>query len=225
MTGPVGNPVPVVATAVDPPPNASGIKEVRFTYQYCPIATGCGGEVVIGTVSTGPSPYTIVWNNQPSCGVAPEDHFRILARAVDNCGNVSDVAPVDVRSVGRGCFRASTLLARSGSWQSDLELDGARGQVVVDGADAVFPSAGTQAFTSSLGPGLHRFEATLVDGGADSRRGGGVWRFDLSALRVSVGSLRVVAGEVAQIAADAVVFRLRGRAGERVVFAFEVAAP
>jgi hypothetical protein len=187
------------------------------------MATGCGSEVAIGTTSTGPSPYSIVWANQPSCSAAPEDHFRILARAVDNCGNVSDVAPVDVRSVGRGCFRASAVQARSGSWQSDLQLDGARGQVVVDGADAVFPSAGTQAFTSSLGPGLHRFEATLVDGARDGGRTAGTWRFDLSALRVGAGSLRVVAGEVAQVAADAVVFRLRGRSGERVVFSFEVA--
>src|SRR5262249_37164716 len=160
------------------------------------------------------------WSNQPSCGAAPEDRFRLLAVAVDNCGNVSDVSFVDVRSVGRGCFRFAATPAQSGSWQSDLELDGARGQGVVDGADAVFPSAGTQAFTDPLGPGAHRFEATLVDGGSGAgRRSGGAWRFDLGALRVKAGSLRVVAGDVAQVAAGTVVFRLRGRAGERVVFA------
>jgi hypothetical protein len=37
--------------------------------------------------------------------------------------------------------------------------------------------------------------------------------------------LRVIAGEAIQLTADAVVFRLRGRAGERVVFAFELAGP
>jgi hypothetical protein len=220
-TGPVGNPVAVVAAASDPQPG-SGVKEVRFTYQYCP-GGACGAEVAIGTTTSGP-PYTVTWANQPSCGTAPEDRFRLLAVAVDNCGNISDVSFVDVRSVGRGCFRFAATPGPSGSWQSDLQIDGARGQVVVDGADAVFPSAGTQSFTGSLGPGPHRFEATLVDGGGGGGRRGGAWRFDLGTLRVQAGSLRVVAGDVEQVAADAVVFRLRGRAGERVVFAFEVAA-
>ena len=94
----------------------------------------------------------------------------------------------------------------------------------MDGAQAVFPSAGTESFTTSLGPGAHRFEATLVDErGGDGRRACGTWRFDLSSLRVAPGSLRIVAGEAVQVGADAVVFRLRGRAGERVVFGFEVA--
>ena len=218
VTGPVGNPVDVIAAASDPSPG-SGVKEVRFTYQYCP-SGACGAEVAIGAATSGP-PYKVTWSNQPSCGTAPEDRFRLLAVAVDNCGNVSDVAQVDVRSVGRGCFRFASTPAQGGSWQSDLQLEGARGQVVVDGAEAVFPSAGTQSFTDALGPGSHRFEAMLVDGGGDGRRGG-AWRFDLSTLHVRAGSLRVVAGDVAQVAADAVVFRLRGRAGERVVFAFEV---
>jgi hypothetical protein len=36
------------------------------------------------------------------------------------------------------------------------------------------------------------------------------------------GSFRVVAGEAVQAGAAVVVFRLRGKAGERVVFMFEV---
>jgi hypothetical protein len=212
-----------VATATDPAPG-SGIREVAFSYQYCP-GGACGGEVAIGTDNTGPSPYTIVWATQPSCSAAPEDRFRILARAIDNCGNVSDVAPVDVRSVGRGCFRAAAAATSSAAaWLSDLQAAGARGQVVVDGAQVVFPSGGTESFATPLGAGPHRFEATLVDErGGDGRRGGGTWRFDLSSLRLTAGSLRIVAGEAVQLGADVVVFRLRGRAGERVVFGFEVA--
>ena len=38
-------------------------------------------------------------------------------------------------------------------------------------------------------------------------------------------TLRVVAGEVVQLAADSVTFRLQGRPGERVVFAFRAGAP
>jgi cell division septation protein DedD len=221
-TGALGEPlsVPVVATASDPAPG-SGIREVRFTYQYCPTLTGCGAEVSIGIDNTGPSPYTITWTF-PSCGTAPEDRFRIIARAVDNCGNVSAIAPVDVRLIGRGCFRADALRADAGSWLSELQVPAARGQVVVDGAQAVFPSAGTESFATPLGPGTHRFEATLVDGTARGAASG-TWRFDLQALRVAPGSLRVVAGEAVQVGADAVVFRLRGRRGERVVFSFQVA--
>jgi hypothetical protein len=37
-----------------------------------------------------------------------------------------------------------------------------------------------------------------------------------------VGSLHVVAGDVAQIAGDVVAFRLKGTPGERVVFAFRM---
>ncbi len=54
-------------------------------------------------------------------------------------------------------------------------------------------------------------------------RSGGTWRFALGAIPgLRADSLRVVAGDVLQAAADAVVFRLQGRPGERVVFSFEV---
>jgi len=219
-TGSIPNPVTVVATASDPAPG-SGIREVRFSYRYCPLATGCGGEVSIGSDNSGPSPYTIVWA-QPGCGAAPDSGFRIIARAVDNCGNVSGIAPVNVLATGRGCFRSDSVSAQAASWRSELQPAGARGQVVVDGATAVFPSAGKDSFATPLGAGSHRFEATLVQG-AGRAGAGGSWRFDLQALRIAPGSLQVVAGDVVQLGADTVVFRLRGRAGERVVFAFELA--
>src|SRR6185436_15781897 len=158
QTGPVGKPVAVTATATDPTPG-SGVREVRFSFQYCPGGV-CGGETAIAIVTS--SPYSTSWSNQPSCGTAPEDRFRIVARAVDNCGNVSNPDGVDVRSTGRGCLRGPAPRASSGgSWQSELALAAARGQVVVDGAEAVFPSTGTEAFQSPLAAGAHRFEATL----------------------------------------------------------------
>jgi hypothetical protein len=211
--------VEVQATASDPAPG-SGIREVRFTYQYCP-SNVCGSENVIGTDTTGPSPYTIIWTF-PSCAVAPDIYFRIIARAVDNCGNISAIAPVSVALIGR-CFRADAVRADAprpdaGSWMSDLQAPAGRGQVVVDGSQVVFPSAGTESYATPLAPGPHRFEATLVDGSGR----GGLWRFDLAALGLAPGSLRVVAGEAVQVGADTVVFRLRGRPGERVVFGFRV---
>jgi hypothetical protein len=223
-TGPLDfTSVNILVAASDPAPG-SGVKQVDFWYRYCP-GNVCGGENFIGTDNTPPTPFTITWTF-PSCGTMPEDVFRIVVRATDNCNNVSDNAEVNVRLVGRGCFRidaARTPGARpeGASWLSELRLPGARGQVVVDGAQAVFPSAGSESFAAALPPGQHRFEATLVEAGG--RGAAGLWRFDLQSLRVAPGSLRVVAGEVVQLGADVVAFRLRGREGERLVFTFEVA--
>jgi hypothetical protein len=182
------------------------VKEVRFYWQYCP-GGACGTLNLIGAATT--APYSIVWTFPPSCGTYPEDRFRITGRSEDGCGNVSNDSVVDVRLIGRGCFRAGDAASRAAAWVSDLALPGARGQVVVDGAQALFPGSGTETFSAPVGPGAHRFEATLVDGPGRP----GTWRFDLSALGVVAGSVRVVAGDVAQ----------KGRAGERVVFGFTVA--
>jgi hypothetical protein len=35
------------------------------------------------------------------------------------------------------------------------------------------------------------------------------------------GTVRAIAGDVVQVGGDALVFRLRGRPGERIVFSFE----
>jgi hypothetical protein len=213
-TGPLGGlQVTVNANASDPAPSP-GVKEVRFYWQYCPAGV-CGTQNVIDTDTT--SPYGAVWVF-PTCGSAPEDRFRILARAEDNCGNVSTDANVDVRLTGRPCFRGDAQSRPAGAWVSELSVPGGRGQVVVDGAEAVFPAGGMETFSTSTGPGSHRFEATLVDGAGRP----GTWRFDLSALSPVPGSLRVVAGEAAVTGPAAVVFRLRGKPGERVVFSFDV---
>jgi hypothetical protein len=126
-----------------------------------------------------------------------------------------------VRLTGRGCFRADALSRATGSWLSELSVPNGRGQVVVDGTQAVFPAGGMATFSLPMGPGRHRFEATLVDGAGRP----GAWRFDLSVLGLLPGSLRVVAGEAAQAGSATVVFRLRGKPGERVVFTFDVDAP
>ena len=51
------------------------------------------------------------------------------------------------------------------------------------------------------------------------RVGQGTWRFEVPGARP--GSLRALSGEPLSIAADAIVFRLRGRPAERVVFTFD----
>ncbi|HEX9187003.1 MAG TPA: hypothetical protein VGB87_08025 [Vicinamibacteria bacterium] len=207
----------VEATASDAAPG-SGVKEVRFFYRHCPGSPAvCGSLNLIGVDST--SPYSVTWIF-PGCSLA-DNRFRIVARAEDNCANVSADAGVDVRLEGRGCFRGPGTAGPSptAAWTSTLSVPDGRGQVVVDGTQAVFPGAGTEAFSAPAGAGAHRFEATLVDGGSRP----GTWRFDLSALVVAPGTLRVVAGEAAVAGPSSIAFRLRGRPGERVVFTFETA--
>ena len=217
-TGTVGGlSATLTADASDPSPS-SGLKEVRFYYQYCPgTPPACGPFNLIGADTT--APYSVDWLF-PGCSADPENRFRIVARAEDNCGNVSPDAGVDVRLEGRGCFRADAArsAASTAAWTSALSVPGGRGQVVVDGTQAVFPAGGTETFAAPTGPGTHRLEAVLVDGAGRV----GTWRFDLSALGVAPGSLRTVAGEAALTGAAEVVFRLRGKPGERVVFTFQV---
>ncbi len=62
--------------------------------------------------------------------------------------------------------------------------------------------------------GENRVEATLVQATGQP----GLWRFELGA--GASGSLRVIAGEVTLVTPEAVVFRMKGRPGERVVFTF-----
>jgi hypothetical protein len=196
--------------------DGSGIAEVRFYYRYCDPPPGfpCGPEELIEVDDAGPSPYEVTWFF-PGCAFENEK-WTIVARAEDNCGNTSSAFVDDLVLGGRGCFLSSGLPSEGPStlWVSELDVAGGQGQVVVDGAEAWFPGAGTAAHSVSLGPGPHRFEAVLVDAQGEP----GVWRFDLSSLGVAAGSLRVIAGEVEQVGADQVTFRLAGQAGERVVF-------
>jgi hypothetical protein len=148
----------------------------------------------------------------------PEDRYRLIARAEDNCGNVSADFRMDIRLIGRGCTRALARSESAATWVSELAVAGGRGQVVVDGTAAVFPAGGVETFTAAAGPGTHRFEATLVDGAGRPGR----WRIDLSGLGAVPGSLRVVAGEAEVAGSAAVVFRLQGKAGERAVFSVDV---
>jgi hypothetical protein len=64
-------------------------------------------------------------------------------------------------------------------------------------------------------PGDNLVEALVVDGKGRP----GTWRFELAG-DVVPGSLRVEAGEVVQVMGDAIVFRMTGKAGERIAFRF-----
>ena len=116
-----------------------------------------------------------------------------------------------------GCIpdRSRGASSESATLLSDLGVPGGSGQVVANDG-AAFPRAGRSPITVRALPGDNRVEATLVEA-----RSGGTWRFELGGIPgFRPDSLRVVAGEVVQLAGDSVTFRLLGKPGERVVFVF-----
>jgi hypothetical protein len=146
--------------------------------------------------------------------------FVVLANALGaREGHVRLNEDADARCVIR---QAGLLLApapaTTASWSSLLELPGGRGQIAFDGA-LVSAADGARAQAALVSPGRHRVEGVLL---AAAERPG-TWRFELAGVRP--GSLRVVAGTALAVTAGAVVFRLDGRAGERVAFTFEASPP
>jgi len=94
----------------------------------------------------------------------------------------------------------------------------ARGQMVVNGNALVYAGAGRVVLATQGRRGENRIEAQLVQGPDRA----GTWRFELGpTASFEPGTLRVIAGDVVQVTADSVLFRLSGKAGERVVFAFK----
>jgi hypothetical protein len=142
--------------------------------------------------------------------------FQVTATATNNCGSGTGKAgPVQVfNSCGSAIRKGEGTAA---VWSSDLTLDGGRLQVVVNGDAVTYPERGRSFGTARLRGGENRMEATVVEAAGKA----GSWRIDLSGSEaVEVGSLRVIAGEVESITSNAITFRLKGFAGERVAFSF-----
>jgi hypothetical protein len=139
----------------------------------------------------------------------------VVARATDACANSSPSEPVAI-SLTPTCASTGPAAASEGGleWTSQLDVAHAKGQVVLNGRAATFTAPGRSLWVGKALRGENHVEAVLVSAAGTP----GTWRFELKG--VEPGSLRVVAGEVSAVASDAIVFRLRGRAGERVVFAF-----
>ena len=157
--------------------------------------------------------------------------FEVSETALPPTNDASQANPITVKEAAAVATFPGNLAAkpssRAGSsstiaptrrvaFSSQLDVAGASGQVVVNGSTAVFAGTGRSAAMAVGRRGENRIEAQLVQGGA-----AGLWRFELgSTASLEPGSLRVVAGNVALVTGDAVVFRLTGRPGERVVFTF-----
>jgi hypothetical protein len=103
------------------------------------------------------------------------------------------------------------------AWSSSLEIEDGRGRLSL-GAETRAVGRGRTLGVSAAVRG-----DTLVEGVLLAGRGPGTWRFELSG--AAPGSLRPLAGEVILLSAEAIVFRLEGRPGERVAFGFEAPGP
>jgi hypothetical protein len=223
---PLGYSIPFTATAADP----GGIASVQY-FLDVPMAPLTGYSA--GSSTSGPT-YPVSLSGQtilkdifnkytfPPSSVPPCSATALAyAVALNTCGLSTTSAKVSI-TIGRdtpSCIGSPIVLRapQPGAWVSQFDVPGGRGQVVLNGCDVLFPAAGRVLMAGRLVSGENRVEATLVQATGQP----GTWRFELGAsAKLVPGSLRVVAGRVAQVSDGTIVFQLSGRSGERVVFTF-----
>jgi hypothetical protein len=217
---PSPNPYPVhfEASASDATTGNNGVALVEYKANY-----PGPDQLILGPV-TGPSPWPYDWTESAVMaylGTACAKFLEVQAYAQDGCGNATYSSKVLITVNNTGTCTLPDPGANPGpsasgaTLVSELGVPGGAGQVVANG-EASLPRAGRSPIAVRLERGENRVEATLVEA-----RSGGTWRFDLRALPgLRQETLRVVAGDVVHLAAGSVTFRLQGRPGERVVFAF-----
>lgn len=170
-----------------------------------------GPSVVLGSSTTPGNGFAFDYAPSSRCS-----SVQAVAKAVDVCGNATFSAAINVNMSVGGCGSPAPLSARKIVWVSQLDVAGGRGQVILNGRSVSFPGAGRAHGMGDAARGANRIEAILAEG----RGEGGLWQFDLGESEIEAGSLTVVAGEVAELKPQAITFRLKGQAGERVVFTF-----
>jgi len=214
---PSAYPVRFEASASDATTGNNGVALVEYKINYP------GPDQRILGPAPGPSPWPLDWSEsevRTYLGTACSKVLYLQAYAQDGCGNsaISSKVQITVYNTGTcvpGPGASADPSAASTTVVSELGVPDGAGQVVANG-EAAFPRTGRHTLAVRLQAGENRVEATLVEA-----RSGGTWRFDLGALPgLRPETLRVVAGDVVQLAADSVTFRLQGRPGERVVFVF-----
>jgi hypothetical protein len=177
-----------------------------------------GQQLPPATTTPKPTKVTVKGCAEPKDGSAPQECGQkvITVNPQNVLGAVQTRALHVKHRAGRGAQTATRRLA----WNSELAVEGATGQVVANGSAAVFAGKGRSSAVAVGRKGENRIEAQLVQGAGKA----GTWRFELGpTASFEAGSLRVLAGEVAQVSGDTVVFRLKGTPGERVVFTFRTA--
>lgn len=207
-----GSTQPTTVNAAATADDDVGLRQVQFVLKTYGVY--CGSPFVIVAQRNLQPPFQTTFDTSPffRCGYQP---FTLEAIARDFCGNETSTS-VDffvssyARAASRGSVSRTTVV-------SDLRVEGARGQVVLNGASASMPGFGRSFAMGVANAGENRVEATLVE--ASGRAG--TWRFELLSRNIAPGSLRVVAGDVVLVTENSVTFRLSGTPGERLVFTFQ----
>jgi hypothetical protein len=107
--------------------------------------------------------------------------------------------------------------ARQSTVVSRMDVAGARAQATMNEVPLAPPAPGVSTWTIEPRLGENRIEAQLLEGAGKA----GTWRLELASVpSLERGSLRVLAGDVVSLGPDTVVFRLKGRSGERITLAF-----
>ncbi len=202
----------------------------RLTIRSQHLGTGTGDVSILGAkvgpCNSGPAPgntCTTDWSPGTVLTLRPNsfgasfmgwggDCALALARGSNDCtltmsqdrSVVATWQDLTLQGPGR-----STLLSR-------FEVAGARGQATFNGTLLSEPKPGVTTLSVTTLDGENRLEAQLIEAGR-----AGTWRFDLADVPgLERGTLRVLAGEALAVGPDSVVFRMSGRAGERIGFAF-----
>jgi hypothetical protein len=192
---------------------ATNTNAVQFCLTTCPkfsdsasveAAPGCVAGTAAGSNFVG------------SLTLVGEGCRQIVAEATSTCGGMATSAPV-ILNLTNGCFRQKATEDSNAAWSSDLDLDGGRLQVVVNGNSVAYPERGRSAGTTRLQDRENRVEATVLNAAGKA----GTWTIDLSGSdSIQAGSIHVLSGEVSSMAGAKVTFRLKGTPGERVSFTF-----
>jgi PKD repeat protein len=203
--------MPAVLTLTVFGPATSGSQVVAFPpAQTCtgtPGGTVCIVPFTLGATATlVPSSTSLVASWSGDCAGTPDGANCMLAMTANRSATANFISP------------GVTDAQRSGSTvASRLESAGARLAASLNDTPLAPPPPGASTWTVEPRTGDNRLEAQLQAGAA------GTWRLELAGVQGLVrGSLRVLAGEVVSLGPDAVVFRLKGRAGERVSLGFTV---
>jgi hypothetical protein len=104
-----------------------------------------------------------------------------------------------------------------GLLRSTLRLSRGRGEITINGRTLLVTPEGDGQIGLRAAPGNNLVEAWVREAS-----GPGFWRFEFDPSAIEPGSLRVLAGEPGSVGPTSVVFRLGGRAGERLSFAVRV---
>ena len=124
-----------------------------------------------------------------------------------------------VRFIFGSCITSAEPPAAGFAWDIDLAVPGAIGQAVVDGNLVVAESGRRIQAITRARAGDTVVAASLVRATGSP----GTWRFEApGGESIEPSSLRVLRGEVALLTPTAVVFRLKGVAGEQVAFSYRL---